>query len=51
MGLALRAFGVLLLPPVLDDRAICAPMVNKAILSGGTRVLEGVERAKIVSAG
>ena len=33
-GLALRAFASLVLPPVLDGRAISAPRVKKGILSG-----------------
>ena len=33
-GLALRAFASLVLPPVLDGRAISAPRVKKSILSG-----------------
>ena len=33
-GLALRAFAALVLPPVLDGRAISAPRVKKSILSG-----------------
>ena len=39
----LRVFAALVLPPVLDGRAIYAPQkrVNQAILSGQTIVLEG----------
>ena len=46
--LALRGFVALVLSLVLDARAISAPKVNRAILSGQTFVLEGVERARIV---
>jgi hypothetical protein len=46
--LALRVFAALVLPLVFDGRAIFAPKVNRAILSGQTFVLEGVERARIV---
>src|SRR5215469_5032930 len=46
--LALRVFAALVLPLVLDGRAISSPRVNKAILSGQTFILEGAERARIV---
>jgi hypothetical protein len=49
-GLALRAFALLVLPPVFDGRAISAPKGQQAILPGQTFILEGVERARIVLA-
>ena len=41
---ALRAFAALVLPPVLDGRAISAPRVRKGILSGQTIILEGPDQ-------
>ena len=41
---ALRAFAALVLPPVLDGRAISAPGVRKGILSGQTIILEGPDQ-------
>src|SRR6478609_8006940 len=40
-GPALRAFAALVLPPVLDGRAISVPRVRKSILSDQTIILEG----------
>ena len=42
-GLALRVFASLVLPPVLDGRAISAPRDKKCILSGKTVLQEGGE--------
>ena len=43
-GLALRVFASLVLPPVLDGRAISAPRVKKGILSGQTVLQEGADQ-------
>src|SRR6478735_9205208 len=44
-GPALRAFAALVLPPVLDGRAISAPRVKKAILTGYAVLQEGADWA------
>src|SRR5262245_36795656 len=49
--LALRVFAALVLPPVLDGRAIYAPKGGQRdILSSQTFNVEGAERARIVPA-
>src|SRR3954469_19821838 len=46
-ALALRAFDALVLPPVLDSRAISAPRVEEGILSGQTVIMEGADQPRV----
>jgi len=49
IGLALRAFALLLLTPLFDGRVISAPRVKKSILSGKTVLQEGEGQKQTVN--